>query len=348
MDTLKDVAEPRVAWEAGDRRGRSGRGPGRPPDGRRPIASPTRRNPLQLAYPPTGRSGCSRWGRTRTTSRSAPAASCSGWRRSAAHGLDTRWVVLSADDQRAIEANDAARAFAGVEQWMSASARSATPGSRPIVEAAKAQLIEAIDGFAPDLVLPAHHDVHQDHRLLAELAWQVVRARHLELRDPQVRRRPRPAERLRLAQRRTARRKAELLVRCFPSQGGRAWFRAETFLALLRIRGLEAKAPEGYAEAFHVRKLISERPMRILVTGHLGYIGTVLTPVLLARGSRGRRAWTPTSTAAARSAGRRVPEVPASGRDLRDVDGRRPRGLRRGHPPRRPVERPAGRPRPAT
>ena len=175
----------------------------------------------------------------------------------APHGLDTRWVVLSGDDQRAIEANDAARAFAGdrVDVRVGTLRDAWFPAD---FEAAKAQLIAAIDGFAADLVLaPALHDVHQDHRLLAELAWQVVRTPAIwsyeipkfegDLGQPNV---------FVWLSDATARRKAELLVRCFPSQGGRAWFREETFLALLRIRGLEAKAPEGYAEAFHVRKLV--------------------------------------------------------------------------------------------
>ena len=218
-------------------------------------------------------------------------------------------------------------------------------------EAAKAQLIAAIDGFAADLVLaPALHDVHQDHRLLAELAWQVVRTPAIwsyeipkfegDLGQPNV---------FVWLSDGTARRKAELLVRCFPSQGGRAWFREETFLSLLRIRGLEAKAPEGYAEAFHVRKLVDlRRPMRILVTGHLGYIGTVLTPVLLRAGHEVVGLDSDLYGGCTFGAGRR--RARCAGHPTRPArrDGRRPRGRRGGHPPRRAVERPAGRPGPGT
>ncbi len=57
---------------------------------------------------------------------------------------------------------------------------------------------------------------------------------------------------------RTARRKIDLILRHFPSQAGRSWFRPETFEAVLRLRGVECNAPEGFAEAFHARK-----------TGHL-------------------------------------------------------------------------------
>jgi hypothetical protein len=51
-------------------------------------------------------------------------------------------------------------------------------------------------------------------------------------------------------------RKLELLVSGFPSQATRDWFTRETFESLLRIRGLEARAPSGFAEAFHARKLV--------------------------------------------------------------------------------------------
>ena len=34
------------------------------------------------------------------------------------------------------------------------------------------------------------------------------------------------------------------------------WFRAGTFESILRLRGVECNAPDGYAEAFHVRKLV--------------------------------------------------------------------------------------------
>ena len=42
----------------------------------------------------------------------------------------------------------------------------------------------------------------------------------------------------------------------FPSQRDKHWFDAETFRGLLRLRGLEAAAPSGYAEAFHASKLV--------------------------------------------------------------------------------------------
>ena len=53
-----------------------------------------------------------------------------------------------------------------------------------------------------------------------------------------------------------ARHKIAALMTHFRSQAGRRWFRAENFEALMRLRGIECNAPGGFAEAFHVRKLV--------------------------------------------------------------------------------------------
>jgi len=51
-------------------------------------------------------------------------------------------------------------------------------------------------------------------------------------------------------------RKLELLERQFPSQTGKHWFDRETFLGLMRLRGMEAVAEDRYAEAFTARKAV--------------------------------------------------------------------------------------------
>ena len=49
-------------------------------------------------------------------------------------------------------------------------------------------------------------------------------------------------------------RKVDLLISHFGSQRSKQWFDAETFLGLARLRGMECRAPERYAEAFVARK----------------------------------------------------------------------------------------------
>ena len=49
-------------------------------------------------------------------------------------------------------------------------------------------------------------------------------------------------------------RKIELLLAHFGTQRSKDWFDAETFRGLARLRGMECRAPAGYAEAFFLRK----------------------------------------------------------------------------------------------
>jgi len=51
------------------------------------------------------------------------------------------------------------------------------------------------------------------------------------------------------------RRKVDLLNLHFGSQRSKQWFDSETFFGLARLRGMECRAPERYAEAFWARKL---------------------------------------------------------------------------------------------
>ena len=83
--------------------------------------------------------------------------------------------------------------------------------------------------------------------------------------------------------------------------------------------------------------------MKVLVTGHDGYIGTVLTPLLLEAGHEPRRA---RHQPVRQPRVRRDPGRPrARGRHPRR-HRRGARRLRRRHPPRRALQRPARQPRP--
>ena len=57
-----------------------------------------------------------------------------------------------------------------------------------------------------------------------------------------------------------ARRKVELLHKCYPSQCGRDWWDDEVFLGLARLRGVECRA--RYAEAFYCAKSVLISPPR--------------------------------------------------------------------------------------
>jgi LmbE family N-acetylglucosaminyl deacetylase len=110
----------------------------------------------------------------------------------------------------------------------------------------------------PDLILTHFRgDLHQDHRLVSELTWNTFRD-HLILEfeipkyDGDL---GAPNLFVPLSEAQVARKLGHLLG-AFASQRSRRWFSEDTFRALLRLRGVECNAAEGYAEAFHVRKLV--------------------------------------------------------------------------------------------
>lgn len=110
----------------------------------------------------------------------------------------------------------------------------------------------------PDLILTHHRqDRHQDHRLVAEMTWNTFRD-HLiaEYEIPKYEGDLGAPNLFVPLPEATARRKIALILRYYQSQAGRGWFRAETFEAVLRLRGVECNAVEGLAEAFHVSKLV--------------------------------------------------------------------------------------------
>ena len=109
---------------------------------------------------------------------------------------------------------------------------------------------------SPDVILaPSVGDAHQDHRTVAEIVPTVFRDQlclsyEIPKWDGDL---GRPSLYVPLPQE-TARRKVELLHKCFPSQSERDWWDDEVFLGLARLRGMECRAP--YAEAFSCTKLV--------------------------------------------------------------------------------------------
>jgi hypothetical protein len=54
----------------------------------------------------------------------------------------------------------------------------------------------------------------------------------------------------------TCDRKVTYLRDAFGSQRDKHWFTSETFMGLMRLRGMECRARPGYAEAFYARKAV--------------------------------------------------------------------------------------------
>lgn len=112
-------------------------------------------------------------------------------------------------------------------------------------------------GFFPDLIFTHHrNDLHQDHKLLSELTWNIFR-NHLILEyeipkyDGDL---GHPNFFITLDEHLVSQ-KIEALLQYYESQKEKHWFDKETFVSLLRVRGLEIASPTRYAEAFHVKKV---------------------------------------------------------------------------------------------
>jgi LmbE family N-acetylglucosaminyl deacetylase len=167
------------------------------------------------------------------------------------------WVVGASDPLRRAEAEASARAFCAAAGELTTTIGDLPENVLPqhTVEV-RELLVRSARPFAPDLVFcPRRDDLHQDHRLLGEMALQLFRDHPLleyeivkydgDLQTPNLYLAVDDA---------LAQRKVDMLFEQFPSQHSRTWFDREAFLGLMRVRGIECN--ERYAEGFHVRKLV--------------------------------------------------------------------------------------------
>jgi LmbE family N-acetylglucosaminyl deacetylase len=166
-----------------------------------------------------------------------------------------KWVVLTGNCDRIDEARNSAEAFLATVK-SSIELPGFTDGFLPYNGREVKQFYETLKPFKPDLILTHFRgDLHQDHKLACELTWNTFRDHlifeyeipkydgdlgspnfYVPLTDAHVQR------------------KIDLLSEHFASQRGKHWYAPETFLGLMRIRGLECHVA-GHAEAFFCRKV---------------------------------------------------------------------------------------------
>lgn len=174
-------------------------------------------------------------------------------------GISVDWVVFSGTPGRAAEARAAAAGFlagAAVSRVVIHDFRDGFfPGEWTRI---KESFNALAAGEAPDLILTHHrHDLHQDHRTIGELTWQTFRNRliweyEIPKYDGDL---GRPNLFVPVSEAHAAR-KVDLILHSFHSQADKSWFSADTFQALLRLRGIEAGSATGKAEAFHAPKTV--------------------------------------------------------------------------------------------
>jgi LmbE family N-acetylglucosaminyl deacetylase len=172
--------------------------------------------------------------------------------------VDVLWCVLSAQGARAAEAQASAEDF-----LQNAASRDIALGAfrdsyLPYEGLAAKEWLELQRARmpAPDIVLTHRaDDAHQDHRFVNELTWSLFRdSLILEYEIPKwdgdmgrcnayIDITPDMLDG-----------KLTLLERHFGSQRSKAWFDAETFRGLARLRGVECRS--RYAEGFVAPKLV--------------------------------------------------------------------------------------------
>lgn len=169
------------------------------------------------------------------------------------------WAVLGARGERAAEARRSARVFVRAAKSGKIALHGFDDGFFPSqFKDIKACFEDLKHKVSPDLILTHRlEDRHQDHRIVADLTWNTWRDRLIleyeipkyegDLGQPNV---------FVPLSTRTRQRKVAHLMRYFASQRSKSWFRPEVFEAMMSLRGVECRAPSGFAEAFHARKVL--------------------------------------------------------------------------------------------
>jgi LmbE family N-acetylglucosaminyl deacetylase len=174
-------------------------------------------------------------------------------------GLEIQWVVFSSGREREEEARRSAAMFLKNGRKKNVIVRDFRNAYFPQVATEIKEFFEELKaGFLPDVVLTHYReDRHQDHRVLSDLAWNTFRNHFIleyeipkydgDLGSPNFFVPVAPA---------LCKRKIKYLFDAFATQRDKQWFTQDTFLGLMRLRGIESNAPGGYAEAFYCRKAV--------------------------------------------------------------------------------------------
>jgi LmbE family N-acetylglucosaminyl deacetylase len=169
------------------------------------------------------------------------------------------WIVFSSNPPREQEAYESAKQFLKGAKVKKIAIANFRDGFLPFMAIDVKEVFENLkQEFQPDLIFThCRHDLHQDHRLISELTWNTFRD-HLILEyeipkydgdlgnpnffvhlDPLI-----------------CQSKTQHILNNFQSQTEKQWFTEETFLSILRLRGIESNSPGKYAEAFYCRKAV--------------------------------------------------------------------------------------------
>ena len=172
--------------------------------------------------------------------------------------LEVHWCVLSGHGDREQEARASAADFLKGAKKTHVEVLSFRDGFFPENGEAIKSWFEALKPrVKPDIIFTHYRDdAHQDHQQVCRLTWNTFRDHCIfeyeipkwdgDMGQPNLYMQVSAA---------ALTRKVELLHAHFGTQRSKQWFDSEIFSGLARIRGMECRAPERYAEAFFARKL---------------------------------------------------------------------------------------------
>ena len=168
------------------------------------------------------------------------------------------WVVFSSTTTRAKEAAAAAGLFLKGARSSTVRIEAFPDGHFPYQGAGIKRYFEELKrAVSPGLIFTHYRDDrHQDHRLISDTTWQTFRdSTILEYEIPKYDGDLGVPNVFVHLDGVTCERKIRYIVKSYRTQRVKPWFTAETLRAIMRLRGVESRAPR-YAEAFYGRKLI--------------------------------------------------------------------------------------------
>ena len=174
---------------------------------------------------------------------------------------DVTWIVFSAVGPRREEALTSANFFLKNVTDRKIITHDFKDGYFPYHGSEIKLFIEVLkETLSPDLIFTHYrNDRHQDHKMLSDLVWNTFR-NHLifeyeimkydgDIGNPNL---------FVHLDMNICQNKVSSVIESFTSQSHHQWFTHDTFWSLLRLRGIECNALDGYAEGFYCRKLVLE------------------------------------------------------------------------------------------
>ncbi len=169
------------------------------------------------------------------------------------------WVVLGSSGERDREAAMSAESFLEHAHEKDITIKSFKASFFPYRAEEIKEFFEKLKTEqSPDVVFTHYrNDLHQDHRVVSQLTWNTFR-NHLilEYEIPKYDGDMGAPNLFVHLDEAICEKKVGLLMAHFQTQRDKDWFTPDVFRSLLRLRGMESRAPGNYAEGFYCRKIV--------------------------------------------------------------------------------------------